>query len=464
MTRIKRLTQRAAETAMPVEVEVLNPEVEVEARIAKALKRHGIGRDRRSRLAGIGQIGALASELERSPSLTAKRTRYLCDGHGLYLAISVGKTPGTVNRSWLWRWATGNVIISKNGKARREQKKIGLGSLETVSVDRARELAARYRQQVQDGLDPSIVKQQDRARHKIEQRQLHTLKQAVDEYTKRHGDAWSPKHLYHWRQSFSHLSTLLDLPVSKIDRVMVVKALEPLWADRSNTAMRLRGRLESVLSASEVWGWHNGENPASWSLLKHSFRPPTQLVQVKHHVALPWEEAPGFMAKLMATEGTKARALELVIRTAARTAEALTAVPEDFDLISDNPTWTVPAEKTKTGKKTGEVHIVPLSPATVACLRKIEMKPGQRIFPLYNRALWNFSKTIDERPSVHGWRRVWKSWSGDHGYSREVTEMQLQHRIGNTVENAYNYSTYLQARKKQLRDWSDFLDGRSHTA
>jgi hypothetical protein len=282
---------------MPVEVEVPNPEVEVEARIAKALKRHGKD-DRRSRLQRIGQLGALASELETRPSLTKTRTRYLCDGHGLYLAVSVGKTPGTINRSWLYRWATGNVIISKNGKARREHKKIGLGSLETVSVERARELAEICRRQVQEGQNPLLVKRQRTAQHKIEQRRLHTLKQAVDEYTKRHGDAWSPKYLHDWHQSFSHLSSLLDLPVSTIDRAMVVEALRGLWGDRPDSAMRLRGRLEQVLSAAMVWEWRpNSENPASWSLLKHSFRTPRQLVPVKHHDAIPWADALGFAAK-----------------------------------------------------------------------------------------------------------------------------------------------------------------------
>ncbi len=239
---------------------------------------------------------------------------------------------------------------------------------------------------------------------------------------------------------------------------MVVTAFEKVWSEHTNTAMRLRGRLEQVLALALVNGWCSGENPAQWSLLKHSFPAPRQITTVKHHDALPWQDAPKFMAALVGIDDIKARALEMVIRTTARLGEVIGATPEQFDLDSDNPTWTVPAELTKTGKRHGEPHIVPLSVSVVACLRRCELEPGKRIFTCHDRTVWKLSKQIDKRPSVHGWRATWKSFAGDHDFPREITEMQLQHRIGSRVEQAYQRSSYLTARKRLLDIWNEFLD------
>jgi integrase len=449
VTRIRRLTQRQCEAATPIEVELPAPPREV--RIGGEVIPMTV--DYRGKL-----------ETRQGKQVVVKRrTRYLHDGHGLYLAVTPGKTPSTVNKSWLFRYTAGGVVLSKNNRARPNQKKIGLGSFETVSLERARELAARARRQIEDGEDPASARKARKAEMKIAERKLHTLKDARDEYVRLLGDAWSPGHKKQWSRSFEHLSDLLDLPVSSLDRPMIVKGLEKLWAEHPNTANRVRGRLEQTLSAAEVWGWRSGPNPASWDLLKHSFPSPSKVTTVKHHTALPWKDAPELMKKLRAVEGSKARALELIMLTATRTGEVLGATGEEFDLKAG--LWTIPARRLKTRKHNGEEHQIPLSTAAVALLRRFELVPGKRLFELADRALWNELRRIDPAAgTVHGTARSgFSDWATDNNYPREVTEAALNHQYGSSTERAYRRTKLLTQRRKQIQDWSEFLTGREVT-
>jgi integrase len=437
MTRIKRLTQREAERAMPTETRV--PVPEAAARVMQAVRKS-----------------------PTAPTATIKRTtKWICDGAGLWLVISPGDTPDVVHRSWIFRWnVPGQVVVSKSGKARRLQRVMGLGSLHTVSLERARELAEICRRNLQEGRDPLLLKRGRAAATKIEERGLRPLKSAVDEYARLHGGAWTPLHARNWRRSFRHIDSIMDLPVSKIDRTMIVEALRPVWDRAPDTGQRLRGRLEQVLGASMAWGWRDRtDNPAAWKGgLEFSFRPRAQLQPPKRHDALPYVDASEFMKKLRDIDGERARGLELLIRTAVRTGEITTATGEAFDL--DAATWAVPAEQTKTGKKTGEPHVVPLSDAAVACLRKLEVVPGKRVFDFHDRALYRLHKEIDTRGSVHGWRATFSTFCGDQGFPREVTERALDHLIGNASEQSYNRSRMLDLRRNQMDAWSDFLDGK----
>jgi integrase len=457
--RINRLTQRQCETAMPTEI--FDPKIT--ERTLRFVEKTPPGWSRAEKLVK----GAARAVRDGKPVIIKRRTKWLPDGMGLWLIVSPGEEPDSARRSWIFRWtAPGQTVVSKSGKARRLQRRIGLGSLLTVNLQRARELADLCRRHLQEGRDPLLVKRGRSAEAKVAERRLKTLAAAVDEYLHAHSQGWSRKHALVWRRSFDHLQSILDLPVSQMDRSLVVSALKPLWQSNPETARRLRGRLEKVLAKATADGWRTGENPAQWrGSLEFSFRPRSHLQPVKHHDALPYPDAPAFMQELRRIDGVKARALELLILTAVRTGEIISARREEFDLDAIDPTWTVPPEKTKTGKRTGKPHIVPLSEQAVACLRKSEIVPGRLVFPTHNRALWRLTKRIRNDVSVHGFRSTFSTWASEMtDYPTEVREAALDHLVGNDVERAYRRTSWLDKRRALLRDWSDWCDGKVETA
>jgi integrase len=465
MRSIHRLTQRQCEAALPTETVVHVKGSHSLTDPDKTLERQ------RQRARPL----AMTAGRDGKSVIVKRRTKFLCDGAGLWLVVSPGKDPDLVNRSWIFRWNVGQAVIGKSGKARRLQRVLGLGSLNTVNLERARELADACRRQLQDGKDPLLTKRSRAAAAKIEERRLRPLRAAVDEYLRLHGKGWSMKYAKNWQRSFQHLQKLLDLPVSTIDRAMIVEALHPLWDSRPETGGRVRQRIEQVLWACMSWGWREqGDNPAAWGGhgLKYSFRPKSQLQPVKRRPALPYADVADFMRKLRAIESqdrkvsesdlkNRTRALELLILTAVRTGEVVTATGDEFDLDSDRPTWTVPAHKTKTGKQTNEPHIIPLSPAAVACLRKEELVAGKRVFDFHDRTLWRLCREIRNDVSVHGFRATFSTWAADHGYQREVVEAALDHQVGNDVERAYRRTSWIEQRRILLRDWAEFCEGKA---
>jgi integrase len=464
-----RLTQAQCERAMPTErVVPVSDAAAIEAETLRAL-RQGRRPDKRVRFRGIRKLGVMAAELEnaKQPAIVKRTTKWLCDGLGLVLVVSPNlddpDNPESVRRSWIFRWNAGRTVISKSGKARRLQKRIGLGSLSAVPLSRARELADICRRHLQEGRDPLLIKRGQAAQQKVQELQLKTLRAAVDEYLVRHSAGWSRKHAQGFKHSFDHLQPLLDLPCAQIDQAMIVRALTPLWQARPDSGRRLRGKLFQVLSAATSWGWRTGGNPADWELLKHSFVARSKLQPVKHFAALPYRDAPAYMKVLLGMDGVCARGLELLIRTGVRTGEICSAMGDQFDL--DAATWTVPPEKTKTGKRTGKPHIVPLSDAAVACLRKVEVVPGRLVFPVHDRALYRLNKSINGGCVVHGWRKTLRTWAADMTeFAWEVAESILDHQVGNDVQRRYVLTTWQDKRRLLLQQWSDFISGKTSTA
>jgi integrase len=469
MRRVNRLTQRQCESAMPTEeivphsTERLVQRYRAEQVLAQHFPDHLAAEMLPAAPAQKTPTGAISVFRNGKPVLVKRRTKYLCDGAGLYLVVSPGDDPDVVNRSWTFRYnVPGQVVVSKNNKARRLQRVIGLGSLQTVNLSRARELAEQCRRQLQEGLDPLLAKRGRAATAKIEERRLRTLQAAIDEYVRDRGKSWSVRHSKVWKQSLaSHLKPLLDLPVSQIDRAMIIRALRPLWDKHPETGRRVRERLESVLDKATSDGWRTGDNPARWKgNLEYTFarRPDAP----KKHPALPYKDAPEFMRQLRGIEGDRARALELIILTGVRTKELVTAMGDQFDLDCDNPVWTVPPEKTKTGKRTNEPHVIPLSDAAVACLRKLQVVLGKRVFEVPERAVYKFLREMRQDVTVHGFRATFRTWASEQtDYPHEVAEAALDHHVGKEVVRSYVRTTWIDKRRMLLRDWADFLEGKT---
>ncbi len=274
------------------------------------------------------------------------------DGGGLYLQVG-----GTGSRSWIFRF-------KKNGRTRD----MGLGSLTTVSLAKARELAAECRRVRLSRNDPIEARKTELVKAQLAAARSMTFDQCRDAFIDAHKSAWrNGKHRAQWTSSLSTYVTPVfgSLPIQSVDVALVTKVIEPIWSTKPETASRVRGRIERVLDWAKVRGFREGENPARWRGHLDALLPARGRVRkVRHHAALPYDQIGTFMAALRGRDGVAARALEFTILTAARTNEVLSARWDEIDLAGK--VWTVPADRMKGGRD----HRVPLSRPALALLRE----------------------------------------------------------------------------------------------
>ena len=249
--------------------------------------------------------------------------------------------------------------------------------------------------------------------------------------------------------------------MAAVDVALVLKALEPIWSTKTETARRVRGRVEAVLDWAKARGMRMGENPARWrGVLQHTLPARPQASLVKHHSALPYPRVGAFMATLRREEGTAARCLEFTILTAARTGEAVGAKWEEIDLKA--ALWTVPASRIKARRE----HRVPLSAPALALLKaQVKVRQGEYAFaggrrgkPLSNMAMIALLKRMDRTGiTVHGFRSTFRDWCAEQtSYPHEVGEMALAHAVGDKVEAAYRRGDLLTKRAQLMRDWAEY--------
>lgn len=369
----------------------------------------------------------------------------LGDGDGLWLYVSA-----TGNRSW--------VFIYRRGTVRRE---MGLGAYGTIagkiSLREARQRADEVRDIVKRGLDP---RQEASWRRSLAKSR--TFGEVANELLASKGSQFkNEKHKAQWKMTLEvYAKSLRKLPVADVSTDDVARVLRPIWQEKSETASRLRGRIEKVLDYAKVLGLRSGENPARWKghldhVLGDIKRRP------KHHSAMPWVEVPRFMVKLRKVDGYGARALEWTVLTAARTGETLAAEWSEID--RDAKLWTVPAGRMKAGLE----HVVPLSDAALSVLdwlgeHRINdwLFPGQSPKkPISNMTMTAVLKRMDLAGfTTHGFRSSFRDWAGDRSpFPREVVEQALAHRVGDATELAYRRGTALEKRRELMQAWSDYI-------
>jgi len=264
-----------------------------------------------------------------------RAVRMLADGGGLYLQI-VAESDGTINRSWIFRFATGNTKTSKNGKVHNVERQMGLGSLDTISLAGAREKALKCRKLRDEGIDPIEARRAERASVALEAARVMTFDQCRDAFIAAKQAGWrNVKHASQWRNTLTTYVTPVfgKVSVGAIDTALVTKALQPLWTRKPETARRVRGRIEAILDWAKACGYRDGENPARFrGHLKHLLAGIPEVRRVKHHAALPYAEVAAFMADLRGRPGIAAKALEFTILTAARTGEVIGARWDEINL------------------------------------------------------------------------------------------------------------------------------------
>jgi integrase len=241
----------------------------------------------------------------------------------------------------------------------------------------------------------------------------------------------------------------------------VLAVLKPIWAEKSETASRVRGRIEKVLDAAKAKGYRQGENPARWRChLDHLLAKKSKLT-CGHHAAMPYEHVAAFVGRLRESDSLDAQALELCILTAARSGEILGMRWSEIDL--DKRVWTLPPDRMKAGRE----HRVPLSERATAILRRLaEIKTGDFVLPGQRKNRPLCSRTMNATLcrmkadiTVHGFRSSFRDWAGNEThFPREVVETALAHAIGSEVERAYRRSDALEKRRKLMEAWANYCE------
>jgi integrase len=378
------------------------------------------------------------------------------DGGGLTLQITT-----TGAKSWLLRYMVAGKPFG-----------MGLGPTHTVSLAEARQKALDARKLLIDGINPLAAKKQSKIAAALADAKMMSFDQCAEAYILAHKAGWkNAKHGDQWTNTLNTYASPVfgHLPVAEIDTGLVVKCLAPIWESKTETASRVRGRIESVLGWATTSGYRTGENPARWKgHLENLLATISKSSRTKNHPSLPWQRIGAFMSALRVREGVSARAVEFAILTACRSGEVRGARWPEFDLAGK--LWTIPAERMKAKRE----HQVPLSDAALALLASMPKDSDEDVVfaGTKGQSLSDMSLTAvirrmngDEKPvwsdtngdsiTVHGFRSTFRMWAAETtNYPREVAEHALAHQLPDAVERAYQRGSQFAKRAALMAEWA----------
>lgn len=360
-----------------------------------------------------------------------------------------------------------------------KRRDMGIGPYPEIGLADARKAAAQARDAIRSGADPIAQRQAERSAAAAAQARLLTFDEAAAKYIEAHGAGWrNAKHAAQWEATLKTYAspTIGALQVADVGTAHVRAILDPIWREKTETATRVRGRIEAVLDWAVVAGHRpEGLNPARWrGHLALMLPPPRKVTKIEHRRALPAAGIYALWKQLQAAPGLGARALQFAILTAARSGEVRGATWGEIDLAAK--VWTVPAERMKAGRE----HRVPLSDAACELLRGLSGKvkrddssrctsagaAGALVFPsatdpgkpLSDMTLAAVLRRLEVDAVPHGFRSTFRDWSAEStSHPRDVCEMALAHAVGNKVEAAYRRGDLFEKRRALMDDWARFL-------
>ncbi|WP_454834189.1 tyrosine-type recombinase/integrase [Pseudomonas lini] len=376
------------------------------------------------------------------------------DGEGLRLVV---KASG--KKSWVLRFQLAG-----------KRREMGLGGFPDVTLKEARSKAVDQRKLLQQKIDPLTERDATRlAQQKAEQAQKAkaiTFKSVTLDYIAAHRAGWkNAKHAQQWENTLTTYAfpILENLNTEDVTTEHVLQVLTPIWQSKSETASRVRNRIEMVLDAAKARGLREGENPARWRGHLDKLLPPRSKVKVVvHHPALPWAEIPAFMKEIAKHDDLSYKAMQLTILTACRTNEVLGSTWTEFDL--EKKVWRIPPHRMKAAKE----HRVPLSDAALSVLKGLaQIRSDSYVFPgaREGRPLSNMSMLMALRRmkredlTMHGFRSTFRDWAAEStNYPREVCEQALAHVRQDKAEAAYFRGDLFEKRLAMMRDWASFVN------
>jgi integrase len=364
------------------------------------------------------------------------------------LALQVLPSGG---RSWILRMTIGS-----------KRRDMGLGGFPDVTLAQAREAAREARAKVRAGIDPIDDARASISRLKASQAAALTFDQCAEAYIKSQEPKWdNAKSPSQWRNTLKtyaspHMGSLL---VRDVDLPHVLAALKPIWETKTETASRVRSRIQAVLDYAKACKYRTGENPAVWGGHLDKILPaPGKVTAVEHFSALPYGELGSFMEGLRKAAGTGARALEFTILTAARSGEVRGATWLEVDL--DAGLWVVPGERMKSKKE----HRKPLSKSALKLLKALPRVAGtEYVFPaprggmISDATMGAVLKRMGVPVVPHGFRSTFRDWAAEKtNYPGELAEMALAHTVSDKVEAAYRRGDLYMKRVMMMEDWDKF--------
>ena len=371
------------------------------------------------------------------------------DGEGLYLQV---RPSGA--KDWFYRYEVA-------GKGRKR----GLGPYPTISLEKAREEALKCRQLRKAGIDPidhvKIRKRQDA----LESAKNKTFKECALAYIKSHEPGWkNRKHGSQWRNTLDTYAypVIGEIGVQDIDIRLVMNVLEPIWYEKTETASRVRQRIESILDWATVKEYRTGDNPAVWRGRLDKLLPKRKDVQkTVHFIAMDYRELPEYFRALRKRDSVAARALAFTILTAVRNGEARAVTSNEID--PKGRVWTIPKDRMKAGKE----HRVPLSAEAMKVIKEMEpfrrhtdnyVFPGQaQGKPISEPSLLKVVKQQDKTLTVHGFRSTFRDWCAEQtSFPREVAEAALAHSVKDKTEAAYQRGDLFEKRRKLMDQWAQY--------
>jgi len=343
-----------------------------------------------------------------------------------------------------------------------KRREFGLGGYPTVTLASAKDRARATLDKIFAGLDPVQEKQRQRSALRAAKAKVVSFSKVAEQYIAQHEAGWkNPKHAAQWASTLSTYAYPIigSVTVSDVDTPLVLKVLEPIWTEKTETASRLRGRIEVILDYATTKGLREGPNPARWKgHLALTLPARRKVAPVKHHPDIPVLEVPGFIKQLRGMDGVSARALEFLTLTAARSGEVRLMTWSEIDFR--NKIWTIPASRMKAKKE----HRVPLSDASVSILESVQRVDGADLVfqgtrggALSDMSLTAVMRRMGLEAVPHGLRSSFRNWAAEMtAYPNEVAEMALAHTVSNSTEAAYRRGDLFQKRVRMMSDWAEF--------
>lgn len=362
---------------------------------------------------------------------------------------------------------------------------MGLGAYDkkTNSLAMARKTAIQAKSQVNSKVDPIDSQKEAKAARQLADKQAEkekqlkemTFKVCAERYIEAMKAEWSnPKHRQQWTNTLTTYAypCIGNMPVNEIEIEHVRQCLDPIWYEKTETATRVRQRIESVIGYAIAHNYRQTANPAVWKGMLSNFYPNPSKVKgrkyeeagiEKHHNALNYREMPSFMTKLRQMEGIAPLALRFTILTAARTSEVRFATWDEFDL--ERKEWNIP----KARMKARHAHRVALPDAAVELFKSMPhmgeyVFPGGKIGkPMSNGGMAAVLKRMQRQDiTVHGFRSSFRDCIGEEtGFPHRLAEFALAHALTNEAEKAYARGDMLKKRFKMMNVWASYVDSKA---
>ena len=359
----------------------------------------------------------------------------------------------------------GNLYLRKRGqraswvfryKLKGRVKELGLGSYPSRSLSEARRVAAELRTQLLDGLPIRSLRSQRR------DPSIPTIRESAFAYIEAKRSEWSnKKHAQQWTNTLDTyvFPKIGDYLPSEVDLSAIESVLRPIWSQKTETATRIRQRLEAILDWTIVHGYRAADNPARWkNNLERIFPSPAKISPVNHFSAVPVSQIPDLCQRLLASDALSSQILLFLVLTAVRSGEARGARWEEIDLAGSR--WTIPADR----KKERRSLAVPLSAPSIQILRsRLVFSDGEYVFgikPLSDTAVSKQLKRHAGNYTVHGLRSSFRQWAAETiQYPEHVLEKALGHSSGSHLVDAYQRSDLFEQRRDVMDAWANYCLG-----